>query len=86
MMVFKLGSTSNRLAVSGALVKGDIGVRRLVFKGEAGLAAGRSYTLMTFGSTDFLASDFIISGLPPGLRGVLRVRSNSIILEVVGTP
>jgi autotransporter-associated beta strand protein len=86
VMAFKLGSTSNQLAVSGALTKGDAGVRRLFLKGEAGLAAGRSYTLMTFGSTDFVASDFIISGLPPGLRGVLRVRSNSIILEIVGAP
>jgi autotransporter-associated beta strand protein len=86
VMVFKLGSTSNRLAVGGALTKGDAGVRRLVLKGEAGLAAGRSYTLVTFGSTDFVDSDFIISGLPTGLGGVMRVTSNSIILVIVERP
>jgi autotransporter-associated beta strand protein len=86
VMVFKLGSTSNRLAVSGALTKGDAGVRRLVIKGEAGLAAGRSYTLVTFDSTDFVDSDFIISGLPTGLGGVVRVTSNSIVFEVIDRP
>jgi autotransporter-associated beta strand protein len=86
VMVFKLGSTSNRLAVKGALTKGDVGVRRLILKGEAGVAAGRIYTLMTFGSTDFVASDFTISGLPPWLGGVVRVMSNSIVLEVIGRP
>jgi hypothetical protein len=59
-------------------------MRRLILKGEAGVAAGRIYTLMTFGSTDFVASDFTVSGLPPGLRGVLKVESNSIILVIVG--
>jgi autotransporter-associated beta strand protein len=84
VMLFTLGSTSNRFALKGALTRGDSGARRLVFKVDAGLAVGGRYTLVTFGSTDFMASDFIISGLPSGVRGELRVLPNSIILEVVG--
>jgi autotransporter-associated beta strand protein len=81
-MAFKLGSTSNQLEVKGSLTKGAAGPRRLVFKCEAEIAAGKSYTLVTFGSTNFVASDFIISGLPPGLSGVLRVGANSIVFDV----
>jgi autotransporter-associated beta strand protein len=86
VMVFRLGSTSSQLAVKGNLIKGDAGVRRLHFKGEAGLAPGESYTLVTFGSTDLMASDITISGLPTSLTGVLRVLSNSIVLDVIGRP
>jgi autotransporter-associated beta strand protein len=86
VMVFKLGSTSNRLAVSGALTKEGAGVRRLVLKCEGELEAWRSYTLVTFGSTDFKAKDFTISGLPRGLRGVLKVKANSLILMIVRRP
>jgi autotransporter-associated beta strand protein len=84
VMVFKLGSSSNRLAVNGALTKEGAGVRRLILKCEGGLAAGRRYTLATFGSTDFKAKDFIVSGLPRGVRGVLKVKGNSLILMIVG--
>jgi autotransporter-associated beta strand protein len=84
VMVFKLGSSSNRLAVNGALTKEGAGVRRLILKCEGGLAAGRRYTLATFGSTDFKAKDFIVSGLPRGVRGVLKVKGNSLVLEVIG--
>ncbi len=84
LMVFRLGSTSSQLAVKGNLTKVDSGVRQLLIKGEAGLAPGKSYTLVTFGSTDLIASDITISGLPPNLTGVLRVMSNSIVLDVIG--
>jgi autotransporter-associated beta strand protein len=86
VMVFKLGTTANRLAVSGALTKEGAGVRRLVLRCEEGLAPGRSYTLVTFGSTDFKAKDFTISGLPRGLGGALRVTPNSIVLVVSRRP
>lgn len=85
-MTYELGTTSNQLAVSGALTKGGVGPFNFVFTGGPGLAGGNTYTLATFGSTDFMATDFSYSGLPPGLAGVFTVTSNSILFEVFAPP
>ena len=85
-MAFELGTTSNRLALSGALTKGGVGPFNFAFTNGAGLAAGITYTLATFGSTDFTAGDFSYSGLPAGLAGVFSVTSNSILFEVFAPP
>lgn len=85
-MAIELGATSNRLAISGALTKGGVGPFNFAFTNGAGLAAGITYTLATFGSTDFTAADFSYTGLPAGLAGVFIVTSNSILFEVFAPP
>ncbi len=85
-LAFNLDATSNHLAVTGALTKGDAGPRLFIFNAGSGLAAGNVYTLATFGSTDLAATDLIYSGLPAGLIGEFTVTSNSVLFEVFGPP
>jgi rhamnogalacturonan endolyase len=85
-LAFNLDATANQLAVTGALTKGEVGTRQLVFGAGPGFAIGNVYTLVTFGSTDLTASDFAFSGLPPGFTGAFTVSSNSIVFEVFGPP
>ena len=72
-MAFDLDSTTSQLALTGALTKGSAGAHNFVFTPGPGLAAHNVYTLATFGSTDFTASDLTYSGLPSGLIGVFTV-------------
>jgi rhamnogalacturonan endolyase len=85
-LAFNLDATSNHLAVTGALTKGEAGPRHIVFGTGPGFAIGNVYTLVTFGSTDLTASDLSYSGLPPGFIGAFTVASNSILFEVFGPP
>ena len=85
-LAFNLDATSNHLAVTGALTKGEAGPRHFVFGTGPGFAIGNVYTLVTFGSTDLTASDLSYSGLPPGFIGAFTVASNSILFEVFGPP
>jgi autotransporter-associated beta strand protein len=85
-LAFNLDSTSNHLAVTGALTKGEAGSRHFVFGTGQGFAIGNVYTLVTFGSTDLTASDLSYSGLPPGFIGAFTVTSNSVVFEVFGPP
>ncbi len=86
VLAFNLDSTANRLAVTGALTKGEAGSRHFVFGTGPGFAIGNVYTLVTFGATDLIASDLSYSGLPPGFIGAFTVTSNSILFEVFGPP
>ena len=85
-LAFDLGSAANRLAITGALTKGDAGPRRFVFATGPGFAVGGAYTLATFGSTDLTASDLTFSGLPPGFTGAFTVSANSIVFQAFGPP
>jgi autotransporter-associated beta strand protein len=85
-MAFDLGETSNRLALTGALTRGDAGPRHFLFTSSPGFASGASYTLATFGSTDLTASDLTFSGLPAGFTGAFTVTSNSIVFQIIGPP
>ena len=85
-MAFTLDGSANQLALTGAFTKGTAGPHHFVFTSGPGLAIGNTYPLITFGSTDFTASDFSFSGLPPGLGGAFKITSNSIIFEVFGLP
>jgi rhamnogalacturonan endolyase len=85
-LAFNLDATSNHLAVTGALKKGDAGPRHFVLGAGPGFAIGNVYTLVTFGSTDLTASDLSYSGLPPGFIGAFTVTSNSVLFEVFGPP
>ncbi len=85
-MAYQLGTTSNRLAVSGALTKGGVGPLNFAFTNGPGLTAGTTFTLATFASSDFTAADFSYTGLPAGLAGVFTITSNSILFEVFAPP
>jgi len=90
VLAFNLDATSNRLAIAGALTKGEAGPRHFMFGIGPGFAVGNTYTLATFGSTDLTASDLTFSALPAGLTGAFTVTSNlgagSIVFEVFGPP
>ncbi len=86
VMAFDLDSTTNKLAVTGALTKGGPGPRHFVFGTGPGFAIGNIYTLVTFGTSDLTASDLTFSGLPPGFTGAFTVTPNSIVFEVFGPP
>src|SRR5262249_54026571 len=85
-LAFNLDATANRLAVTGALTKGEAGSRHFVFGTGPRLAIGNVYTLATFGSIHLTASDLSYSGLPPGFIGAFTVTSNSVLFEVFGPP
>src|SRR5262245_44125294 len=86
VLAFNLNATANRLAVNGALAKGEAGPRHFIFGAGTGFAIGNVYTLVTFGSTDLTALDLSYSGLPPGFIGAFTVTSNSVVFEVFGPP
>lgn len=85
-IAYTLDATSNHLAISGALSKGNVGPFNFAFTPGASLSAGKSYTLATFTSTDFSAGDFSYTGLPSGLAGVFNLTSNSLTFDVFGPP
>ena len=59
---FDIGTTSDLLALSGALTKGTAGTFTFDFT-NLGAVGGTSYTLATFASTTFSSTDFSASGL-----------------------
>jgi hypothetical protein len=72
-MQFKLGvanAASGQLVVAGALAKGVAGNFNFGFQGGA---YPGTYTLATFASTTFSASDFSCAGLPAGLVGSFAI-------------
>jgi autotransporter-associated beta strand protein len=86
VLAFDLAANSNQLALTGPLTKGGAGPHRFVFRAGPGIAAGNTYKLVTFNSTDFTAADLTFSGLPPGLTGALLVNANEITFKVYGPP
>ena len=77
------GVTSDLLAVTGALTKGAAGAWAFDFLGTG--AAG-TYTLVTFGSTDFSDGDFTATNLGAGLSGDVDVNAGTLTLTVVPEP
>jgi autotransporter-associated beta strand protein len=78
--------TSDRLALSGACLRGTAGACEFALTPDASLAPGNTYTLVTFGSTNFTAGDFSASGLPPGYAASFAVGATSVQLTIVATP
>ncbi|MFL6257850.1 MAG: HYR domain-containing protein [Pyrinomonadaceae bacterium] len=74
---------SDRLALSGALTKGAAGSFEFVFNPAANLAPGTTYTLVTFGSTNFNVTDFTYSGLPAELKGRFTLEANALKFTVL---
>lgn len=77
---------SNRLVLSGALSKGVAGTYTVRLTAGGGFAAGNTYTLASFSSTDFSATDFTVSGLPAGFGAVLTLNGTSLQARIVATP
>jgi autotransporter-associated beta strand protein len=85
-LAYTLDATSNHIAIATNLAKGGVGPFNFAFTPGGGLAAGQSYTLATFGSTDFSVADFSYTGLPFGLAGVFNLTSNSLTFDTFGPP
>jgi len=79
-----LGATgvSGKLVLSGALLKGSAGSYEIALTPSAGFAAGNSYTLATFASTTFSASDFAATGLPAGYVAIFSISGTSLNVTV----
>ncbi|WP_428380426.1 choice-of-anchor D domain-containing protein [Nevskia ramosa] len=78
---FELGSSADRLNISGTLnfSGGGAAVIDIV---DAGLVAGTDYTLINYGSANgFLAANAALGSLPPGLEATLEVTPTALILR-----
>jgi autotransporter-associated beta strand protein len=83
-----LDSTSDQLSLSGSFAKGTSGAYLFDFQNTGffdGLAA-TEYVLLTFASTDFLASDFSYVNLASGLEGEFLVSGNNLVFSVTAVP
>ncbi len=78
--------SSDQLVLTGALTKGTAGSYTVACTPGAGFAAGNTYTLATFGSTNFTAADFTATGLPAGTGARFIVTGTSLQLQVQGVP
>ncbi|HWA86119.1 MAG TPA: rhamnogalacturonan lyase B N-terminal domain-containing protein [Opitutus sp.] len=73
---------SGRLALSGALTKGAAGSYTFAFSPGSGFAAGNTYTIATFGSTNFTAADFSATGLPAGYVAIFSLDASGLTVTV----
>ena len=78
--------SSDVVALSGALTKGTTGTFNVAFTPGTGFATGNVYTLATFASTNFDASDFTASGLPTGTGALFMVKDTSLQVRIQGAP
>ncbi len=77
-----LGASQDSLTIAGALSKGDAGsgsYEIVIVPGE-GFTTG-SYTLATFGSSDFAGSDFSVAGLGE-YTGTVHVSQSALTLTI----
>lgn len=93
-IAFELGSdnttaTSDLLTITGALTKGSAGVWEFNFSDGIGTPTlNETYTLFTFGSTDFLVGDFThtYSGALSGFDGDFTLNAGSLEFTVTAIP
>ena len=81
-LAFDLDSSSDRLALSGALTRAGAGTYEFVFN-PSSVVPGATYTLATFGSTNFNAADFSYSGLPAELKGRFTLEAGALKFTVL---
>jgi len=80
-----IAATSDKLSLgTGILTKGSGTTFTFDFLGTG--ATGDTYTLLTFGSTTFSASDFSYTNLAGGLTGTFSLEANSLLFTVVPEP
>jgi autotransporter-associated beta strand protein len=86
--LFDLGvaQSSDAIVVSSALTKGGAGTYEILVNPIAGFAAGQTYTLATFASSNFVANDFTVSGLPSGTVGTVSMEGTQLRLSVSASP
>ncbi len=77
---------SDKVVLAGALTKGTAGTFNVVLTAGAGFAAGNTYTLATFASTSFVATDFSSSGLPAGYAAVFAINNGGLQITIVAAP
>jgi rhamnogalacturonan endolyase len=77
---------SDQLALGGALTKGTNGSYTVVFTPGAGFAAGNTYTIATFATTDFDAHDFTATGLPDGTGALFQIHDTSLQVRIQARP
>ncbi|HYD83732.1 MAG TPA: MBG domain-containing protein, partial [Opitutus sp.] len=84
LLAFRVGANgvSDQLALSGALTRGGSGTFPIALSPAIGFAAGNTYTLATFGSTDFAASDFTAVGLPAGHLAIFSITDTSLQVTI----
>lgn len=92
-LFFDLGSNVNNsdmLAISGAFTRGsNTTTVSYIFDFNGTGKAGRTYTLITWGSTNFTATwldNLVITNLADGLQGTFQFSGNSLQLVVVPEP
>ncbi|HEX8144064.1 MAG TPA: Ig-like domain-containing protein, partial [Pyrinomonadaceae bacterium] len=84
-LAFDLNTSSDRLALTGALTRGTAGTYEFAFIPGSGLAVGSTYTLINFASTNFAATDFTYTGLPPEFKGAFTINGNSLVFTILDT-
>ncbi len=79
--------SSGLVALSGALTKGaPAGTYSFAFAAGTGFAAGNTYTVATFGSTNFSAADFTATGLPAGTGAFFILNGSSLQIQIQAPP
>ncbi|HEX8115664.1 MAG TPA: HYR domain-containing protein, partial [Pyrinomonadaceae bacterium] len=81
-LAFDLDSSSDRLALSGALTKAGAGTYEFVFNAP-NVVPGTVYTLATFGSSNFNVADFSYSGLPAESKGKFTLEAGALKFTVL---
>jgi autotransporter-associated beta strand protein len=76
-------ANSDRLALAGAFTKGAAGSFEFAFNPTANLTPGTTYTLVTFGSTNFDVTDFSYSGLPAEVKGRFTLEAGALKFTVL---
>ncbi|HEX2852890.1 MAG TPA: Ig-like domain-containing protein, partial [Opitutaceae bacterium] len=81
-----LGATgiSDKLALSGALTKGNPGSFPVTLNAGPGFAFGNTYTVATFASTTFASADFSAAGLPAGFGASFTASGTSLVARITG--
>lgn len=83
-------NTSDMLAISGAFTRGsNTATLSYIFDFNGTGRAGRTYTLITWGSTNFTETwldNFVVTNLRDGLEGTFQFSGNSLQLVVVPEP
>jgi T5SS/PEP-CTERM-associated repeat protein len=80
-MAFSLGAPSAQTAVVGKFTKGNAGTYNIDFENGGGIAVG-TYTIITFGSTTFSASDFTYTSSLAGFSGSFSISGNTLKFTV----
>ncbi len=76
------GANADKLVLGGALTKGSAGAYEISVSGGAAAVAGQAYTIATYASTDFSASDFAVVDLPAGYTATVSAGATSLELTL----